>query len=251
MHTHVHGIVHTRPRLVLQLRMCTRTWAWRGLRVSSAAHCAYKPSFGLRAAPAPGNAASGQGRAPGAAPDARLHTPQLQVRERRHLRVALEIRKETTRSVSLAYSPCVWWCLCLPCCCPAVAGVLCVLMHCPGVAGYLRYLQRIGTGLCATAAVQASLRRMCAIIVRSVFGCRLKLCMGLCPARACAPPASWAQAQPAAVANVSRDGRGLGSAAASTQVCGECKAARAPTARPAAAPVRTRGVAVGWSLQRS
>ena len=33
--------------------------------------------FGLLAAPAPGNAASGQGRAPGAAPDARLHTPQL------------------------------------------------------------------------------------------------------------------------------------------------------------------------------
>jgi hypothetical protein len=28
---------------MLQLRMCTCTWAWRGLRVSSAAHCAYKP----------------------------------------------------------------------------------------------------------------------------------------------------------------------------------------------------------------
>ena len=33
--------------------------------------------FGLLAAPGPGHAASGQGRTLGAAPDARLHTPQL------------------------------------------------------------------------------------------------------------------------------------------------------------------------------
>ena len=46
-----------------------------------------------------------------------------------------------------------------------------------------------------------------------------------------------------------RDGRGA--AAASTQVGSERKAARAPTARPAAAPARTRVVAVGWSLRRS
>ena len=43
------------------------------------------------AAPAPRYAASGQGRALGAALDARLHMPQLHVRERRHLRIALEI----------------------------------------------------------------------------------------------------------------------------------------------------------------
>ena len=64
--------------------------------------------------------------------------------------------EETNRSVSLAHSPCVWWCLRLLCCCPAVAGVLCMIMHCPGSAGYCCCLRRIGAGLCSKAAAQAS-----------------------------------------------------------------------------------------------
>ena len=165
--------------------------------------------------------------------------------------------EETNRSVSLAHSPCVWWCLRLLCCCPAVAGVLCMIMHCPGSAGYCCCLRRIGAGLCSKATAQASPTQA---DVRLMSGCRLMisgpgLCMhmGLCPdpAWACAHLASWPQAQPAAVANASRDGRDLGPAAASTQAGSECKAVRAPTARPVAAPARTRVVAVGWSLRRS
>ena len=50
----------------------------------------YSCPFGLLAAPAPGHVGSGRGRAPGAAPGARLHSPQLLNRGRRHLRIALE-----------------------------------------------------------------------------------------------------------------------------------------------------------------
>ena len=64
--------------------------------------------------------------------------------------------EETNRSVSLAHSPCVWWCLRLLCCCPVVAGALCVIMHCPGFAGYCCCLRRIGAGLCSKTAAQAS-----------------------------------------------------------------------------------------------
>ena len=73
----------------------------------------------------------------------------------RYLCLQTQNSEETNRYVSLAYRPCVWWCLRLLCCCPAVAGVLCMIMHCPGSAGYCCCLRRIGAGLCSKAAAQA------------------------------------------------------------------------------------------------
>ena len=83
-HAHVHSTCAARVALAHDIAHVASELALRATSL-----CSCPP--GLPAAPAPGHVRSGQGRAPGAAPDARLHTSQLSIRGRRHLRVALEI----------------------------------------------------------------------------------------------------------------------------------------------------------------
>ena len=83
-HAHVHSTCAARVALAHDIAHVASELTLRATPL-----CSCPP--GLPAAPAPGHVRSGQGRAPGAAPDARLHTSQLSIRGRRHLRVALEI----------------------------------------------------------------------------------------------------------------------------------------------------------------
>ena len=80
-HAHVHFACV--PRVAIVHVHVASSWP----RVSSTV-CSCPPR--LPAAPAPRHVGLGRGRAPGAAPIARQHTPQLLNRGRRHLRVALE-----------------------------------------------------------------------------------------------------------------------------------------------------------------
>ena len=83
-HAHVHSTCAARVALAHDIAHVASELTLRATPL-----CSCPP--GLPAAPAPGYVRSGQGRAPGAAPDTRLHTSQLPIRGRRHLRVALEI----------------------------------------------------------------------------------------------------------------------------------------------------------------
>ena len=83
-HAHIHSACVARVALAHEIVHVASELA---LRATALCSC----PAGLLAAPAPGHVRSGQPRAPGAAPDARLRTSQLSIRGRRHLRVALEI----------------------------------------------------------------------------------------------------------------------------------------------------------------